>query len=99
MSSQATMDYVAVYFPFTTLPKIENRPTYDSMKKLRKMIKTNASSVVLDLGGGSHGHLGLVIPKSEYTKICGTVYKKPQYPGELKINENTNLQNAILPFS
>ena len=55
------MDYVAVYFSSKTLPKIESRPTYDSLKQLKKMIKANASSVVSDLGGGSQGHLGLVI--------------------------------------
>ena len=54
------------------------------------MIKANALSLVWNLGGGSHGHRGLVISESECIKITGTVYKNPQYPGELKINENTN---------
>ena len=47
------MDYVAAYLNFKTLPNIENRPTYNSLKKLRKMIKANALAVVSDLGGGS----------------------------------------------
>ena len=96
MSSQTAVDYVAAYFPFETLPKIKGKLTYDSMKQLKKMIKANASSVVSNLGDDSHSHLGLVIPKSEYTKITGTIYKTPQHPGELKINENTELHNEFL---
>ena len=85
------MYYVAAYFPFKLRPKIENRPTYYSLKKLQKMIKANALPVVSDIGNSSNGHLGLVISYSEYTKITGTIYKKTQQPGELKIKENTNL--------
>ena len=96
MSTLATVSYVAAYFPFKTLQKIESRPTFDSLKKLKKMIKANASSVVSNLCGGSHGHLGLVIPESEYTKITGTVHKKTEYPGELKIKDNTELHFAII---
>ena len=90
------MDFVAAYFPFKTLPHIENRLTQDSLKKLKKMIKANASLVVSDLGGSSHGHLGLVIPESKYIKITGSIHKKLQHPGELKINETTNLQDIII---
>ena len=90
------MGYVAAYFPFKILPKIENRLTYESLKKLKKMIKVNSSLVVSNLGGGSRGHLGLVIPESKYSKIIGTTYKKPEHPGELKIQENTALHDAII---
>ena len=83
MSTQATVDYVAAFFSFKTPEKTESRPTFDSLKKLKKMIKANASSVASNLGGGSHSHLDLVIPESEYTKITGTIYKKPEHPGEL----------------
>ena len=48
------------------------------------------------LGRGKHGHLGLVIPKSEFWKIIGTIYKKLVHPGKLKIEENTALHNAII---
>ena len=55
MSAQATVDYVAAYFS----SKIENILTYDILKNLKKMIKANAFSVVKNLGGDSHNHLGL----------------------------------------
>ena len=96
MPAQATVDYMAAYFSFKTLQKIKCRPAYERLKKLRKMIKTNALSVVSNLGGGSHSHLGLVIPQLEYSKITATVYKKPEHPDELKIKENTEPNDAII---
>ena len=60
------------------------------------MIKANASSVISNLGGGQHGHLGLVVPDAEYNQITGYTYTKPTHPGQLKIKENTPLHKAII---
>ena len=68
---------------------------YDTLKTL-KMIKTNASSVISNLGGGQHGHRGLVVPDAEYNQITGYTYTKPTHPGQLKIKENTPLHKAII---
>ena len=83
-----TIDCVSLYFPHKIIEKTESRPTYDTLKKLQNMIKANASSVISDLGGGAHGHLGLVLPSSEYNNIINTTYIKPEHPGELKIYDN-----------
>ena len=85
-----TIDYVSSYFPHKVLPRIETRPTNNTM------IKANPYSVILNLGGGTHGYLGLVIPESVYNKIIGTTYKKPLHPGELAIEENTPLHETII---
>ena len=60
------------------------------------MIKASASSVVSNLAGSSHGHLDLFIPESEYTKIRGSAYTKPEYPSEFKIKNNTELHDVII---
>ena len=60
------------------------------------MIKVNASAFVSDLGGGSHGHLGILITESEYSKITGTTYKKSEHPEELKIKEHIALYDDII---
>ena len=60
------------------------------------MIKANASCVISDLGGGQHGHLGLVIPDAKYNRITGCTYIKPTHPGDLNIKENTPLHEAII---
>ena len=55
------------------------------------MIKANASYLISNLGGGQHGHLGLVIPDAEYNRITGYTYTKPSHPEDLKIAENRYL--------
>ena len=60
------------------------------------MIKANASSVISNLGGGQHGHLGLIIPDTEYNRTIGYTYTKPSHPGDLKIAENSQLHKAII---
>ena len=60
------------------------------------MIKAKVSSVISNLGGGQHGHLGLVIPDSKYNRITGYTYIKPSHPWDLRIAENTQLQETII---
>ena len=87
MCAQMTVDYVSSYFPHKTLPKIDSRPAYDTLKKLKKIVKADAL----------HGHLGLVISPSEYSIITDTLtYNKPTHLRELKIEENTPLHKAII---
>ena len=38
----------------------------------------------------------MVIPNAEYNRITGCTYNKPSHPGDLKINENTLLHDAII---
>ena len=80
MCANATIDYIAAYFPYKTFKKISERPTYNNLKTLKKMTKANASSVISNLGGGQHGHLGLVIPDAKYNRITGYTYTKPSHP-------------------
>ena len=91
-----TVDYISANFPDKILPKIQDWLTYNLLKKLKNIIKVNGTSVVSNLGGGAHGHLRLVIPELEYSKIIGTTNKKIQHPGELKIKENTALHDTII---
>ena len=60
------------------------------------MIKANASSVVSNLGGGDHGHLGLNLSSSTYNNITGITNIKPKNPGELIIDDNTPLRKALI---
>ena len=44
-------------------------PTYLSLKELRDTLKANVASVQTTLGGGSHGHLGAILPFEVYNAI------------------------------
>ena len=48
-------------FPFKTLNPIIGEPTYELINHLTQEIYSNASSIPSTLGGGRHGHLGVVM--------------------------------------
>ena len=64
-------------------------------KKLKDKLKANTSSVTSELGGGINGHLVLVLTPDEYTKTSEVPYEKPRHPGQLRIQEEAPLHEAI----
>ena len=83
--SSTNIDYVDTYFEFPLLTKIHGEPTYDSLKTLKNELKSNATSVTSDLGGGGHGHLGIVLTPAEYAVISPIPYVRPVHPGPLVV--------------
>ena len=58
-------------------------------------IKANVSSVQSDLGGGIHGHLGLVFSPEDYEEVSqGRPYKRPLIPAPLRITTNTAIHET-----
>ena len=45
----------------------------------------NVLSVYLHLGGGTHGHLGLILTTAQYAEISNTGFTRPAHPGLLVI--------------
>ena len=78
-----TVEAIIESFPTSSIPRIEGEPTYKSIKEVEKIIITNASSIESELGGGSHGLLGLVIPEARYNTITGTNFVPHANPGAL----------------
>ena len=52
---------------FPTLTKITSIPSYTLLQILKYELKAIAVSVSSDLGGGSNGHLGVMLIVVEYT--------------------------------
>ena len=88
------IDYVDTNFEFPTLTRIHGEPTYFQLKELKNELKTNASSVTTDLGGGAHEHLGLVLTPAEYAAISAQAYVRPVHPGALVIPPGTAQHEA-----
>ena len=65
----APVNYVKTHFSHLILTKIHGEPTYFSLNILKQELKANASGVTWDLGGGAHGHLGLLLTPTEYLLI------------------------------
>ena len=83
------VNYVDTYFEYKTLTKIHGEPTFEGIKKIKDELKANAMAVSSELGGGRHGHLGLVLTQQEYARVSQTPYTRPAHPGVLVIPANT----------
>ena len=82
-------DYKNQFFQYPKLTKIRGEPTTASLINLQNEVKTNAMTVHTTLGGGHHGHLGLVLSPAVYAAIPNTAaYTKPNHPGLLQIAPN-----------
>ena len=95
MLAYTPIDYAKAYFPEPVLPKIVWIPTFDKLKNMKKSLKSNAASVQSDLGGGAHGHLGLVLKDKVYHAATGEHYVAPNHPGALVIQAGTALHEAV----
>ena len=77
-------DFLAL-FEYRALTKIHGEPDYTSLKLLKEQLKANAAKIISDLGGGQHGHLGLVLTPLEYANASAVPYVRPPHPGPLVI--------------
>ena len=88
-SSTSFIDYRNTAFEIANLTKIHGEPTFESIRKLHREIIINAQCVHSDLGGGAHGHLGLVLTPQEYALHSNAAYRCPTHPGPLVIPAGT----------
>ena len=89
MVQNPNIDYTSTNFEYPVLTRITGQPDYTALKKIKDELQVNATSVPTDLGGGDHGHLGLVLTATEYANISATPYLKPVHPGILTIPVGT----------
>jgi hypothetical protein len=61
MMSILTVNYREIFFEYPDLTKIIGIPAFETLHLLNQGIKSNAITVHSNLGGGQHGHLGLVV--------------------------------------
>ena len=88
-------DYKNTHFDYPELQRIVGEPTLASLITLRNQVKANAQTVDSTLGGGSHGHLGLVFTPYIYTTINGTQpYVRPTLPSLNILPTDTQFQIA-----
>jgi hypothetical protein len=79
----STPDELIAGFPHSSLPKVTGEPTFEDLKLIRRLLNTNAMSVSSYVGGGSHGHLGIIMTNEEYFSIAANVFPIPDNPGAL----------------
>ena len=89
------VDYAASYFKYKTPTPIPGAPSNKTLKRLKRELRANASSVESDLGGGDHGYLGLVLTDEEYATVAPTAFNPPVYPAALTIPAGTDQVTAL----
>jgi hypothetical protein len=77
----STPDELIAGFPHSSLPKATGEPTFEDLKVIRRLINTNAMIVSSYVGGGRHGHLGIIMMNEEYFTIAADVFPLPNNPG------------------
>jgi hypothetical protein len=74
-------------FPHPVLPTVQGEPDYETIHATRKFLQVNSRAIDTHLGGGTLGHLGLIISDASYAFIAPTtdaeptLWTTPQAPG------------------
>jgi len=87
-ASDGTVNYREVFFEYPDCTKILGEPTFETVKILEDELKANAQAVYSPLGGGQHGHLGLVLAPFLYSTISATPFQRPNPPAPFIIDPN-----------
>ena len=82
-------------FEFPVLTKCEGKLSFPILKKIKDEIKCNAASVYSELGGGAHGHLGLVLTVTEYAHVSAIPYVRSTMPAALNIPLGTTAHESL----
>ena len=68
-------------FPHETLTPIDGKPTNTTLQILQRQLFTNARSVASTRGGGTHGHLAILLSPADYLLRAGVLFIVPTHPG------------------
>jgi hypothetical protein len=77
-----SLDDIKAGFVFHTLDTIVGEPTYKSLELAHNQCIRNATTVDSRLGGGGHGHAGLIEFPDVYLLRTGNHFNRPAYPGD-----------------
>ena len=75
-----SVDDIIAKFRIKKLTKIEGEPTYETISKVSHELYTNAATLSSPLGGGQHGHIGMVMKPALYATLSATPYVEPVAP-------------------
>jgi hypothetical protein len=83
----STIEDVMASFPHPIRPTVEGEPDYQTIHATRKFLQANSRAIDTHLGGGTLGHLGLIILYVSYSNIARptadapTLWETPNAPG------------------
>jgi hypothetical protein len=80
----STVEDVLASFHHPILPTVEGEPDYQTIHATRKFLQANSRAIDTHLGGGTLGHLSLIISDAAYSNIA------PPTAGEPTVSETPN---------
>jgi uncharacterized protein (DUF433 family) len=82
-----SVDDIVAKFPNKTIPTIAEEPDYATINNMVEIVYGNAASLPTSLGGGSHGHISLLMTPALYDTLApGTAYDAPADPGPVPVH-------------
>jgi hypothetical protein len=73
----SNVEDVMASFPHPILPTVEGEPDYQTIHATRKFPQANSRAIDTHLGGGTLGHLGLIISDASYAMIAPPTSEEP----------------------
>ena len=74
------VDKILALFPNTSLPKIHGELSSETINDVVQHMYANAATVSCHLGGGQHGHIGLIMKPALYHTLSEAAYVRPNDP-------------------
>jgi hypothetical protein len=68
----STVEDVVASFPHPVLLAVQGEPDYQTIQATRKFLQANSRAIYTHLGGGTLGHLGLIISDASNAQISPT---------------------------
>jgi hypothetical protein len=84
-SNTPTVEEIINGFPNPVLPKIDSEPNFEDIQVTTCVLNANAISVPSMAGGGTHGHLGIIMTPVEYAAISAMPWVEPFNHGAIPI--------------
>jgi hypothetical protein len=73
----STVEDVLASFPHPILPTVEGEPDYQTIHATIKFLQANSRAIDTHSGGGTLGHLGLIISDASYSIIAPPTAEEP----------------------
>jgi hypothetical protein len=87
-----TVEEVIASFPQPVILTVQGEPDYQTIHAIRKSLQANSRAIDNHLGGGTLGHLGLIVSDASYAMITPatdagtTLWISPQAPRRAPAN-------------
>ena len=78
-----------------TVTKIHGQPTNQDLTLLEKELIAILANIPTTLGGGSHGHAGIVMDPARYLMTTGTAFVNPVNPGTYPAGVPNNATQGV----